>query len=166
MNIKPGSILVSTPALQDENFYKVVIVIAEYNTKGAMGFIVNKPFTRVLNELVEFSQSKPFTLYVGGPVAGESLFFIHALPHTISGGTVIEKKLYLGGDFKQTLACINHMAIPEKDIKLFMGYCGWDYGQLETEVEEGSWLIADADSTVAFSMYDEMLWQELYKRAK
>jgi putative transcriptional regulator len=166
MNIKPGTILLSTPALQDENFYKVVIVIAEYNAKGAMGFIVNKSFARVLNELVEFSQSKPYTLYVGGPIASESLFFIHALAHTISGGTVIEKKIYLGGDFKQALAYINHTAIPEKNIKLFIGYCGWDDGQLETEVEEGSWLIADTDSTVAFSMDNETLWQELYEMAK
>ena len=54
MVIKPGDILISSPYLEDANFEKAVIVLAEHNEKGALGFVINKLFPRALNELVEF----------------------------------------------------------------------------------------------------------------
>lgn len=34
-----------------------------------------------------------------------------------------------------------------KDIKFFIGYSGWGEGQLASELESTSWLVADADYT-------------------
>jgi putative transcriptional regulator len=151
MTITAGTILTSTASLGDANFENTIIFIAEHNQKGAMGFVINKLFARRLNQLEEFKNSIPFPLYNGGPVDHEHLFFIHQRPDLITGGTLITGCIYLGGNFKQAIAQLNHNTITKNDIKIFIGYCGWDYQQLEQEVEEGSWGIADTNSEFIFS---------------
>ena len=151
MQITAGTILISAPTLDDPNFNKAVIVIAEHNEKGAMGFVINKKFTRALNELEEFKQCIAFPLYDGGPMDKEHLYFIHRQPSLIEDGTLICNSIYLGGNFKQAVAQLNNKTITEKDIKVFIGYCGWDANELEEEVEEGSWIIADINEESIFN---------------
>ena len=131
----------STAFLDDSLFEKAIIFITEKNEKGAMGFVVNKLFPRPINELVEFKDSIPFPLFEGGPVDQEHLYFIHQRPDLISGGDLIVNNIYLGGDFKSAMMHINNKAITEKDIKIFIGYCGWDHLELEEEIAEGSWVV-------------------------
>ncbi|MBP6023424.1 YqgE/AlgH family protein [Ferruginibacter sp.] len=162
MTIKPGIILISSPVLDDPNFDKVVIYICEYNDKGAMGFVINHIFPRAFNELTEFKTSRTFPLFDGGPVENEKLFFLHRRPDIIEGGTKTTNGIYLGGNFEQAVTHINYYSQPENDIKLFVGYCGWDPRQLETEIEEGSWLMVNAAVENIFTIETAMLWEELY----
>lgn len=139
MNLLPGTILRSTAIMDDPNFMDALLFITEYNDSGAIGFVFNKPFARNLNELLEFRHSRVFPLYEGGPVEKEKLFFIHQRPDIIEGGNLINGKIYLGGDIKQAVHAINNKSITAADIKIFVGYCGWDKDELEAEIEEGSW---------------------------
>ncbi|UYQ93625.1 YqgE/AlgH family protein [Chitinophaga horti] len=139
--MKAGLFIKSTSLLDDSVFEGVLVYIAEYNAKGALGFVVNQRFARGLNELQEFSYLQPFPLYVGGPVDQEHLYFIHQRPDLIPDGTHIDGNTYLGGDFKATVQHIAAGKLSEQDIKIFMGYCGWDVGELDAEIEEGSWEI-------------------------
>lgn len=131
----------STALLDDSPFEKAIIFITEKNEKGAMGFVVNKLFPRPINELVEFKDSIPFPLFEGGPVDQEHLYFIHQRPDLIPGGDLVVDNIYLGGDFKSAMRHINNKTITEKDIKIFIGYCGWDHLELEEEIAEGSWVV-------------------------
>lgn len=150
MNLKPGIFLKSMVLLNDTIFEKAILFITEYNAKGAMGFIINKPFARMLNELQEFSHVRNFPLYEGGPVDTEHLFFIHQRPDLIKGGIPVCGNIFVGGNFTQAVNAINNYSITEKDIKICIGYCGWDYAQLEEEVEEGSWEITDISPETIF----------------
>ncbi len=150
MQITTGTILKSTPSTNDTNFEQAIIFIAEHNEKGAMGFVINKKNARALNELEEFKQSIAFPLYEGGPMDREHLYFIHRRPDVIEGGTLIAHSIYLGGNFKQAVDNLNNNTINAKDIKIFIGYCGWDFNQLEEEVAEGSWIIADVAEQSVF----------------
>lgn len=152
MQITAGTILISAPTLDDPNFKKAVIVVAEHNPKGAMGFVINKKITRSLNELEEFKQSIAFPLYEGGPMDKEHLYFVHRRPDMIEGGTLICNSIYLGGNFKQAVAQLNNKTITQKDIKVFIGYCGWDANELEEEVEEGSWIVAAINEESIFNI--------------
>ncbi|MGG9971858.1 YqgE/AlgH family protein [Ferruginibacter sp. SUN002] len=156
MNISPGTILISTPTVDDPNFEQVVILITEYNDKGASGFVINKLFSRKLNELIEFKHSKAFPLFEGGPVEKESLYFIHQCPDLIDGGMFIVDSIYLGGNFEQAVKYISNDTIDESDIRLFVGYCGWDPGQLEEEIQESSWVITDIDAQTVFAHPDKI----------
>ncbi|MBS1654854.1 MAG: YqgE/AlgH family protein [Bacteroidetes bacterium] len=150
MNIKPGTFLKSSVLLNDSEFEDTLIFIAEFNAKGAIGFVINKPFSRSLNELEEFRHSLPFPLHDGGPVDREHLFCLHCRPDLIPGGVDIDKGIYWGGDFKQAIFHINNNTITTKEIKIFIGYCGWDYAQLEEEIEEGSWEIIEKSRGIVF----------------
>lgn len=139
MQISAGSLFASTPSMGDPIFYNTVIFIAEYNARGALGFIINRPFERPLNELVEFSSSPAFPLWYGGPVDNEHLYFIHRQRDMIPGGSLIANDVFLGGDFKTAVQHINNKALTTSAIRIFVGYCGWDAGELEAEIAEGSW---------------------------
>lgn len=137
--MQPGTILRSTSLLNDTIFEGTSILITEHNENGAMGLVINKLFDRKLNELEEFKHGIPFPLHDGGPVDREHLFFVHQRPDLIKDGTLISNSTYLGGDFKTAVRLINAHTISEKDIKIFIGYCGWDANELEAEIAEGSW---------------------------
>ncbi|RFM31811.1 YqgE/AlgH family protein [Chitinophaga silvisoli] len=143
--MKAGQFIHASSLLDDSIFEKAVIFITEYNAKGAMGFIVNRQFPRGLTELEEFRHGLPFPLYEGGPVDQEHLFFVHQRPDLVPGGTPVTEKLYYGGDFKTAVAQINKRVLTGQDIKIFIGYCGWDQGELEAEIAEGSWTVTDSE---------------------
>lgn len=140
-----GKILSSTPSMDDPNFDSSVIFVAEHNEQGALGFVINRVFERRLNELVEFSSGPAFPLYEGGPVDQEHLYFVHRRNDLILGGEIITDTIYLGGDFQKTIEQVNNGNLTSNDIKIFIGYCGWDTGELEAEIAEGSWEVRDLD---------------------
>jgi putative transcriptional regulator len=150
MNLKPGICIASTSKMDDPNFAHTTILITELNKEGATGFILYKKYHRSLNQLVEFSHCKAFPLYDGGPVEQDKLFFIHAHPETISSGIKLREKLYVGGDFVQALELLNNQTPANLQLKLFIGYCGWDANELETEIENGYWEITPVPGEAIF----------------
>lgn len=166
MNLSVGNILISSPSLDDEHFEQVVICITAYNDQGATGFVINKVFNRKFNELVEFKHSPAFLIYSGGPVDNEHLFFLHRRPDLINDGDKIDDQVYFGGDFAQAVAAMNAQQLHEKDIRLLIGYCGWEAGQLEEEIEEGSWILCNAGIAVVFTHDVDQLWDTLYDEIK
>lgn len=140
----PG-LYISSTALQNESIFEdVIILITEYNEQGATGFVINKPFGRKLNELEEFSGTIDFPLNDGGPVSRENIYFIHRRPDLISGGVKVANGIYLGRDFNTAVSLLSSHTINKEDIKIFIGYCGWDAGDLETETAEGNWVMSTA----------------------
>lgn len=140
-DLKPGLSIKSTDLLNGSFFEHTTILIVEHNQEGSIGFVTNKPLGKSLHELVEFNHSKPFPLMDGGPVDREHLFVLHKRPDLIEGGKQIPNGLYLGGNMEQVIEAINTKGANQQEIQLFIGYCGWDLGELEAEVEEGSWII-------------------------
>jgi putative transcriptional regulator len=49
----------------------------------------------------------------------------------------------LGGNMEQVIEAINTKGATDQEIQLFIGYCGWDLGELEAELEEGSWTLSN-----------------------
>ena len=59
---------------------------------------------------------------------------------------------------------INRQIFPH-EIKFFVGYAGWDFDQLNKEVEEEeSWLIADLNTQKVADLNDNNLWQNTLKK--
>ena len=140
-NFKAGIYIKSTTALIGSFFENTTILLVKHNEEGTIGLVTNKPFEKSLNELIEFNQSKPFPLKDGGPVDREHLFVLHKRPDLIDGGIQITNGYYLGGNMGQVIEAINTSDANTEEIQLFIGYCGWDTGELEAELEEESWTI-------------------------
>lgn len=166
MNLKAGTILISTALLDDTNFEKAVIVLTEHNNKGTIGYIINHPFHRTFNELEEFKHALPIPLYVGGPSQMDKLYFMHRKPAFIEGGDLIGNNVYMNGDFKTAIALVNNGTLATDDVKLYIGYCGWDVQQLEDEIAEGSWIVTDAPVDLVFSSNSSGMWNELTATTK
>ena len=141
-NLKAGIYINSTAALNGSFFEHTTILIVQHNEKGSLGFVTNKSFEKSLHELIEFNHSKPFPLMDGGPVDRDHLFVLHKRPDLIEGGEQIPNGLYLGGNMKQVIEAINTKSANKQEIQIFIGYCGWDVGELEAELEEGSWTLS------------------------
>lgn len=161
MQIPTGTLLLSASTDEADIFERAVVLLVEANKNGYTGFMINKRFPRRLNELTEFRNSKPFPLYDGGPVDKEHLFFIHQRPDLITGGAFISDHFFLGGDFSQAVRCISQGQLTEKDIKLFIGYCGWGAQQLEEEITQGEWKTNHAGLQKILTEDTEMLWWTL-----
>ncbi len=140
-DLKAGIYIKSTVALNDSFFEQTTILIFEHNEAGSTGFVMNRPFEKSLHDLIEFKHVKPFPLMDGGPVDRDHLFVLHKRSDLIDGGKPIPDDLYLGGNMEQVIEAINTKSVHPPEIQLFIGYCGWDAGELEAEVEEGSWTI-------------------------
>jgi len=142
MNLKAGFYIKSTTALIGSFFEHTIILIVKHNETGSIGFVTNKPFEKSLHELIEFNHSNPFPLMDGGPVEIVILYVLHQRPDLINGCNLMPNGLYLGGNMEQVIEAINTRSTNEQEIQLFIGYCGWDLGELEAEVEEGSWILS------------------------
>jgi putative transcriptional regulator len=145
MELKAGLYIKSTVALIDSFFEHTTIQIVEHNESGSLGFVSNRPLNKSLHELIEFNHSKPYPLMDGGPVDRAHLFVLHKRPDLIDGGKQIIDGLFLGGNMEQVIKAINTMNVNQEEIQLFIGYCGWDLGELEAEIEEGSWTLSKSE---------------------
>jgi putative transcriptional regulator len=140
-DLKAGIYIKSTEALNGSFFEHTTILLVEHNEEGSLGFVTNKSFEKSLHELIEFNHAKPYLLMDGGPVDRDHLFVLHKQPNLIDGGKQLLNGLYLGGNMKQVIELINTGSATQDEIQLFIGYCGWDAGELEAELEEGSWTL-------------------------
>src|SRR5690606_4659345 len=51
-------------------------------------------------------------------------------------------------------------------LRVFAGYAGWSAGQLESEIDEGAWLVLTAEVDDLVSPVPERLWSEVLRRQK
>lgn len=143
INPKKGNLLIAEPSIiGDISFNRSIILLAEHNHEGSVGFILNKPLEYTINELVPEIEAT-FKIYNGGPVEQDNLYFIHRIPEVIPNSIEISYGIYWGGDFNKVVQLIAEGKITEEDIKFFLGYSGWDADQLGQELKINSWIVSE-----------------------
>lgn len=141
--IQKGKLLVSEISLlQDPSFARSVIFITEHTSQGSTGFVLNKPLETSISKLVS-ELFLDFPIYIGGPVEEKNLFYIHTIPELIPDSDEISDGIYLGGDFDEVIRLAREGNLTKKNIRFFLGHAGWTVNQLESEVEEKSWVVID-----------------------
>ena len=140
---KKGCLLVAEPTISnDVSFNRAVILLTEHAKDGSVGFILNKPLTYSINDLIPEIEAN-FLVYNGGPVEQDNLYFLHNVPELIPNSIEISYGLYWGGDFETTKNLINEGKVSKENIRFFLGYSGWESNQLEDEMEDNSWIILE-----------------------
>ena len=162
---KKGRLLISEPSMEDENFFRSVILLAVHNEKESVGFVLNQPTKIKVHHLIEHFPKSDFPIYIGGPVERNSLHYIHTLGAKIEGAQKIMEGLYWGGDFEAVKKMVENKDIHNNNIRFFAGYSGWDEEQLITEVRQSSWIIvpSDKESCMRLSSNKE-LWSSFIKK--
>lgn len=156
--------LLAEPFMQDPNFKRAVILLTEHTTnEGAVGFILNKPIKIGINDLIDDFPEIESTVYYGGPVAKETLHYIHDAGDVLDESVKIGPGIYWGGDFEKLKFLIKSKFIQPHNIKFFLGYSGWSPGQLKDEMEYGSWVVSHMDANYAFKVKHRELWRKVMK---
>ncbi|WP_114750179.1 YqgE/AlgH family protein [Pleomorphovibrio marinus] len=165
-NIPPhaGSLLISEPFLQDENFVRSVILLCDTNEKGSFGLVLNKLSIFKLGELLEGFEFLNSEIYVGGPVEQNTLHFIYFGDRMLEGSIELTPQLWWGGNFEELLSKLRNGTAELDNFKFFIGYSGWSEGQLEEEIATKTWIVCNNIYTKKiFYSEPEELWREILK---
>ena len=152
-----GSLLIAHPGLLDPNFRRAVLMISEHDSKGTFGLVINRPTGRTLGELLPnqpIGGLAQLPVLLGGPVQPNQLIFasFHWAMET------------------ERLHCKHHLLIPEAqealeqehtEVRAFIGYAGWTAGQIESELQEKSWLVSQPNLEVFAPGKHATLWRDV-----
>lgn len=141
-----GRVLVSEPFLQDTYFKRSLVLITEYAKEGCVGFVLNKPLDVKINDVMNDFPVCASTVSIGGPVSTNTIHYLHTLGKYIPDSVQVFENLFWGGDFEFLKNGIQNGQITSDQIRFFLGYSGWHAGQLEKELEQNSWFIAEIPS--------------------
>jgi putative transcriptional regulator len=157
--IHPGSLLISDPFLQDPHFARTVVLICEHQPAGSFGLVVNQPMEVMLNDLVPAASDMNMPVYSGGPVAADTLHFIHKRPDLLEESVFLQKDIGWCGNFFQIIHLLRSGDLDRSEILFFLGYSGWGEGQLDQELKEKTWITSEATSPLLFQVSPGRRWQ-------
>ena len=158
--LKParGRLLVSGPYLADPYFRRSVVLLCMHDDEGSFGLVLNRPIDMAVSDLMEDMPTVPSSVGIGGPVQSGNLFYLHTLGPRIEGSMKVVDDIHMGGDYDQLKAMLSAAPKLAKHVRFFVGYSGWGADQLNTEIEQRSWLIHPADKRVVMNSRTENLW--------
>ena len=156
MSTLAGNFLVARSSLNDGFFGRSVVLLLQHGSEGAFGLVLNRPAE---------AEELPFPVYVGGPCQMEGLLMIHGRedwakeePMQVCPG------IFLGtqDQFKIISEAIQESETPDLEtFRIFTGYAGWGPKQLESEMNQGAWIVLPGDGKVLFETPAQELWQRL-----
>jgi putative transcriptional regulator len=159
-----GKLLIAMPGIGDERFEHSVILVCSHAPDHAMGLVLNRPMTGLsvpglLDQLeVPFTASlPPLPVLDGGPVGRDRGFVLHSEDFHSSQSTLqVGEGIFLTAT-REVLHAIASPTPPRQSL-LALGYSGWGEGQLEDELADNAWLIADALPEIVFGADHEVKW--------
>ena len=164
MNLSPtkGHLLIAEPSIiGDVSFNRSVVLLADHNDQGSVGFIMNKPLEQKLKDFIPILTGSDLPIFNGGPVEQDNIYFIHTVPNLIKGSTEIASGIFWGGDFDTVIRLIENNKIQSKEIQFFLGYSGWEAEQLNQELLEKSWVVVEnVHKKDILTKSSQKLWRE------
>lgn len=161
-----GSLLVATPSLTDPSFERTVVLLVAHESGGAMGVVLNRatevPVSEVLGDWGQVAD-EPAVLFEGGPVQPESAICIARRRKDAAEPAGFQPfhgplgTVDLGRNSEDVTSGVDA-------VRVFAGYAGWSPGQLESEIESGSWFTFDALPGDVFMTRPDDLWTMVLRR--
>lgn len=164
-NYLTGKCLIAMPNMQDERFANTLIYICSHSKDGAMGFVVNKKikefsFADLANQL-PINTIRPIEqidLHQGGPLEKVRGFVLHSTDYVKEDTIVISDTMAISS----SIDIITDIAFGTgpKDNLVALGYASWGPQQLENEIINNTWLVANTSPELVFRTKDEEKWQK------
>ncbi|HWW89212.1 MAG TPA: YqgE/AlgH family protein [Solirubrobacteraceae bacterium] len=158
-----GQLLLASPALQDPNFVRTVVLVGLHSDEGAMGLVLNRPSSVTVSEAVpqlEQAVTDAEHVYVGGPVQPTSVVFLAEFLDPSPAGLLVLGRI----GFPAPDAGIEELVEATGRRRVFAGYAGWGEGQLDAEVEHGDWIAHTPVPEDVFTELPEELWSSVLTR--
>jgi putative transcriptional regulator len=157
-----GHLLVAGPALVDPNFRRSVVLVGDHGEEGALGVILNRASDSTVDEAVPelaalVDGATP--VHVGGPVQPSAIVVLAEFAEPDRAEALVLE------DIGFLPAEIDPDVLGElRRARVFAGYAGWGPGQLDDELNEGSWIVEPADPEDVFTADPEELWSDVLRR--
>ncbi len=162
MSLK-GKLLIASPALADPRFARAVILVAEHSADGTLGLVLNRPSESSVTESVDELRGvvdPGEAVYVGGPVQTDAVMVLAEFSNSeLAAALVLDDIGFLPAE-----ADMDVIAAVTRRARVFAGHSGWGPGQLDGELEEGAWIVADAEPDDVFSEDSDDLWASALQR--
>ncbi|MFD1469572.1 YqgE/AlgH family protein [Hymenobacter caeli] len=166
--MKPGTLLLSQPFLGDPNFERsVVLLCRDAPAHGTFGLVLSRPTALTLRDVLALPPGAAapvadLPLGLGGPVGPGTLHYLHRRPD-VPAATPLGDGVYWGGDFEVLLGLLASGEAAAADVRLFVGYSGWEPGQLAAERQAGSWVTHPASAGKVFTLAPDACWREILR---
>jgi len=161
--------LIATPSIKDPLFASSLVYMCEHNEQGSMGLVINHLASQSLHSIFEQlniectdEDIRQQPVYIGGPVSLEQGFVLHRSNSQTAidewqKTTEVSDGIYLtmSADILQAIA--NNKG--PKDYLVILGFSGWSSGQLESELQDNSWLTSSSSSDLLFHHNTDAKWQ-------
>jgi putative transcriptional regulator len=157
-----GHLLIAGPSLLDPNFWRTVVLVGEHTEEGALGVVLNRSSETTVDEaLPELAllAEEMGTVHVGGPVQPAAVVVLADFAEAADAESlVVESVGFLPPEIEpDTLGELRRA-------RVYVGYAGWGPGQLDVELEEGSWIVEPAQPDDVFTDDPEGLWSDVLRR--
>ena len=151
-----GKVLISSPSMPDNRFYKTVVLLTKYTPSGYLGIVLNKvsahTFSHILKSIsLDLTSGQSVnnistTVVLGGPMNLAHLFVLHSNDYSIEVTEKIKDDIYLTNS-TEVLVDMSQGKGPLDSI-ISIGCVAWSIGQLEEELKGQSWFIGDCDGSI------------------
>jgi putative transcriptional regulator len=166
-----GKVLLASKEMskQPQNpFAHTAILIAKHSPHGAFGLCFNRPGEEPVGALYErYAENEDWRgeaanpeqkLYMGGP-CGSDVFTLHT--NEEFGDIMVLPGIWFSARDGNVEESFRH----DGQRKIIIGYAGWAPGQLEDEIEHGSWSVVDGKPEIIFSQDDQVsIWERANKK--
>ena len=157
--LAPG-FLIAFPYLRDANFRQSVVLLLQQSAEGAMGVVINQESPLLLKDLcqdhqIPYSGETHKRVRKGGPLQPEQGLVLYGPEHSDPEGRPVLDGLHVSAS-KDTLTRLCNLK--KGRFQCFSGYAGWGPRQLEREIAEGVWLVADVDPAMILERRPAEVW--------
>jgi putative transcriptional regulator len=163
----PGRLLVATPALVDPNFARAVVLLLDHDEDGSLGVVLNRPtaveVASVLPDWVS-AADPPEVLFEGGPVSPDAALALALVPRQDDADPIGFRRLFEDTGVIDLDTPVEVLGPAMTRMRIFAGYAGWSSGQLDAEIEEGSWYVVPSTAHDVFDEEPGRLWHTVLRR--
>ena len=161
-----GKILIASPyAMEGNIFHQSLIYVVHHSTDGAVGFIVNRTINNNTHISTLFKKNDPsinlsllnLEIHIGGPLELERGFFLHSAEYDKNLLFKLEKSDLAVSSNLEILKDITNNAGPKLNM-FAIGYTGWSTGQIELEIQNNLWIVAEPDTNLIFGTDANSKW--------
>ena len=163
-----NQLLIAMPHLDGDDFSRSLVYLCGHDESGVMGLVVNKPSSLTLAELFDQLEivcknprAQETPVLAGGPVQSDAGLVLHEEKGDWEATQKVAENLYLTGSL-DILQGIAENRGPERFL-VIRGYAGWGDGQLDQEINENCWLMADSERGLLFNSPYYSRWEDAGK---
>lgn len=145
------TLLIAAPHLRDPFFERTVVLVWAPDDDGVVGVVVNRRLTRRTDAPLKVGDELDLTALAvsvlwGGPVGRE----LGTVVTLATLGAEEGRALGAGIAVTQSLPALQRLLKEHAKLMLCLGHAGWHKGQLDQEIEQGTWLFTDPSADLLF----------------